>query len=101
MTNHWIDYQQADVIMQIGLNGAENHPVSMKWIQKAKDNGGKLICVDPRFTRTAALSDIYAPLRPGTNISFLAGLINYALQNNLIHHEYVLNYTNASYLVNP
>jgi anaerobic selenocysteine-containing dehydrogenase len=101
MTNHWIDYKNADVLMNFGGNTAENHPISMKWIQKARDNGGKLIVVDPRFTRTAAVADVYAPLRPGTNIAFLGGLINYALENNLYHEEYVKNYTNASYLVNP
>ena len=74
----------------------------MKWIQKARETkGAKLICVDPRFTRTAALADIYAPIRPGTNIAFISGLINYVLEKNMYHHEYVLNYTNASYLVNP
>lgn len=101
MTNHWSDYQHSDVMMNIGLNTAENHPISMKWIQKAKDKGGKLICVDPRFTRTAALSDLYVPIRPGTNIAFLNGLINYAIQNNLVHEEYLVNYTNAAFLVNP
>jgi len=102
MTNHWIDYQHSDVFLCIGLNTAENHPVSMKWIQKAKDvKGAKLITVDPRFTRTAAVSDIYAPIRPGTNTAFLSGLINYALVNGMFHQEYVVNYTNASYLVNP
>ncbi len=101
MTNHWIDYKNSDVLMNFGGNTAENHPISMKWVQKARDNGGKLIVVDPRFTRTAAVADVYAPLRPGTNIAFLGGLINYALENNLYHEEYVKNYTNASYLINP
>jgi formate dehydrogenase major subunit len=100
MTNHWIDYQHSDVMMNIGLNTAENHPVSMKWIERARDKGGKLICVDPRFTRTAALSDLYVPIRPGTNIAFLNGLINYALERDLVHQEYVVNYTNAPLLVN-
>ncbi|PKM82492.1 MAG: formate dehydrogenase, partial [Firmicutes bacterium HGW-Firmicutes-13] len=100
MTNHWIDYKNSDVLMNIGGNTAENHPVSMKWIQKALDKGGKLIVVDPRFTRTAALADLYAPIRPGTNVAFLSGLINYALENNKYHEEYVLNYTNASSLIN-
>ena len=101
MTNHWIDYQHSDVLMNIGLNTAENHPVSMKWIQKAREKGGKLICVDPRFTRTAAMSDLYAPLRPGTNTAFLSGLIQYALDNDLYNEEYVRHYTNASYLIDP
>ena len=73
----------------------------MKWIQKARDKGGKLICVDPRFTRTAALSDLYVPIRPGTNIAFLNGMINYAIENNLVHREYMAHYSNATYLVNP
>lgn len=102
MTNHWIDYQHSDVLMNIGGNTAENHPVSMKWVQKAiDDNNAKLIVVDPRFTRTAAVAHLYAPLRPGTNVAFFAGLINYALENNLYHEEYVLNYTNASSLISP
>ncbi len=99
MTNHWIDYKNSDVFMNIGLNTAENHPVSMKWIEKARENGAKLICVDPRVTRTAAVSDIYAPIRPGTNTAFLSGLINYALENELYHEEYIRNYTNAAFIV--
>ena len=99
MTNHWIDVQHADVIMCIGSNPAENHPISFRWIEKAKDNGAKLISVDPRYTRTSSKSDIYAQLRPGTDIAFIGGLIYYALENDLIHREYVVNYTNASFLV--
>ncbi len=101
MTNHWIDYQHSDVTINIGGNTVENHPISMKWIQRSLDNGGKLIVVDPRFTRTAAVADVYAPIRPGTNTAFLNGLINYAIQNNLYNEEYVKVHTNASCLVNP
>ena len=101
MTNHWIDLKHADVIMIIGSNAAENHPISFKWVQKARDNGGKLISVDPRYTRTSSLSDLYAPIRPGTDIVFMNGIINYALQNDKIQKEYVVNYTNAAYLVDP
>ena len=79
----------------------ENHPISMKWIQAALDNGCKLIVVDPRFTRTAAVADLYAPIRPGTNTAFLSGLINYAIQNNMYHEEYVKLFTNASSLIDP
>ena len=100
MTNHWIDIQHADVIMCIGCNPAENHPISFRWIEKAKDSGAKLISVDPRYTRTSSKSDTYAQLRPGTDIAFIGGLINYALENDLIQREYVVNYTNASFLVN-
>ncbi|MDH4140549.1 MAG: molybdopterin-dependent oxidoreductase [Coriobacteriia bacterium] len=101
MTNHWIDMRNADVVMAIGGNNAENHPISMKWITEAKKNGAKYIVVDPRFTRSAAVADMYAPLRSGSDIAFLGGLFNYILQNDLYHKEYVENYTTASWLVNP
>ena len=100
MTNHWNDLKNSDCILAIGCNPAENHPISFKWIEEAIDNGGKLIAVDPRYTRTASKADIYAQIRPGTDIAFLGGLINYTLQNNLIHTEYVREYTNAAFLVN-
>ena len=101
MTNHWIDVKNADVILVMGANPAENHPVSMKWIMKAKERGAKLIVVDPRFTRTASKADIFAPMRSGTDIAFLGGMIKYILDNTLYFKEYVANYTNAAYLVNP
>ncbi len=101
MTNHWIDIKNADVVLIMGANPAENHPVAFRWILRAKDGGGKVIVVDPRFTRSAAKADIYAPLRPGTDIAFLGGMINYILQNRLYMEEAVRNYTNASYLVGP
>src|SRR5512143_1261004 len=100
MTNHWIDVKNADVVLIMGANPAENHPIAFRWILRAKDNGAKIICVDPRFTRSAAKADIYAPLRPGTDIAFLGGMINYILQNRLYMEEPVRKYTNASYLVN-
>ncbi len=99
MTNHWIDIQHADVIMCIGSNPAENHPISFKYVEKAMDNGARLISVDPRYTRTSSKSDTYAQLRPGTDIAFIGGMINYILENDLIHKEYVVNYTNAAFLV--
>jgi len=101
MTNHWIDLKNANVILAMGSNPASNHPVSMKWIKRAQDKGAKLICVDPRFTQTAAKADLYAPLRSGTDLAFLGGMIKYILDNNLYFKEYVVNYTNASFLVNP
>ncbi|KJS02397.1 MAG: formate dehydrogenase [Desulfobulbaceae bacterium BRH_c16a] len=101
MTNHWIDLKNADVILVMGSNPASNHPISMKWIMRAREKGAKLICVDPRFTQTAAKADLYAPLRSGTDIAFLGGMIRYILENDLIFKEYVVNYTNASFLVNP
>ncbi len=101
MTSHWCDFQNADVVMNIGSNSVENHPVSSKWIHKAHENGAKWIVVDPRYTRTAEQADIYCPIRSGTDIAFYGGLYNYIIENDLWQHEYVLNYTNASYLLDP
>jgi formate dehydrogenase major subunit len=102
MTNHWNDFKNSDVILIMGSNPASNHPISFKWIQEAIDKrGAKLVCVDPRFTQSAAKAHLYAPLRSGTDIAFLGGMIKYILDKNLIHHDYVVNYTNASFLVNP
>lgn len=101
MTNHWIDLKNADVILVMGSNPASNHPISMKWIKRAQEKGAKLICVDPRFTQTAAKADLYAPLRSGTDIAFLGGMINYILEKELFFKEYIVNYTNASFLVSP
>ncbi len=87
--------------MNIGSNSAENHPVSSRWVHKAHDNGATWIVVDPRYTRTAEQADIYCPIRSGTDIAFFGGLFNYIFENDLWQHEYVLNYTNASYLLDP
>ncbi len=100
MTNSWNDIKNSDVILVMGGNAAEAHPCGFKWVTEAKsNNGAKLIVVDPRFTRSAAVADLYAPLRPGTDIAFLMGVINYLLKNDKIHHDYVKAFTNASYLV--
>ena len=102
MTNHWVDIKNADVVLVMGGNAAEAHPVGFKWVIEAKkQNKAKLVVVDPRFTRTAAVADFYAPIRTGTDIAFLGGVINYLLTNDKIHHEYVKAYTDFSYLVNP
>jgi formate dehydrogenase major subunit len=99
MTNHWIDIRNSDCILIMGSNAAENHPISMKWVGNAMDKGATLISVDPRFTRTSSKADIYAPLRSGTDIAFLGGMMNYILSNNKFHKEYAANYTNASFIV--
>lgn len=99
MTNHWRDIKNADVILVMGANPAENHPCGFKWVVEAQARGATLVVVDPRFNRTAALADVYAPIRAGTDIAFLGGLINYTLQNNLYHEEYVRLHTNASFIV--
>jgi formate dehydrogenase major subunit len=100
MTNGWVDIKNADVILAMGGNPAENHPVGFKWFLEAKKTrGAKLVAVDPRFTRTAAVADLYAPIRPGTDIAFLNGLIRYAIDKKRYHEEYVRIHTNGPYLV--
>jgi formate dehydrogenase major subunit len=99
MTNHWIDLRNSDCLLIMGSNAAENHPISMKWVMKAKENGAKIISVDPRFTRTSAVADFYTALRSGTDIAFLGGMINYILEKNKYFKEYIENYTNASYIL--
>jgi formate dehydrogenase major subunit len=99
MTNHWIDIQNSDCVLIMGSNAAENHPISFKWVTRAQERGATLIHVDPRFTRTSAKADIYAGLRSGSDIAVLGGMIKYILDNDLIFKEYVVNYTNASFVV--
>jgi len=99
MTNHWIDFKNSDCILVMGSNAAENHPICWKWVTKAQEAGGTVIHVDPRYTRTSSKSDIYAPLRSGSDIGFLGGMIKYILDNDLTQKEYVLHYTNASFIV--
>lgn len=100
MTNHWVDIKNADLILIMGGNAAEAHPCGFKWVTEAKaHNKARLIVVDPRFNRSAAVADVYAPIRTGTDIVFLGGLINYLLTEDRIQHEYVLNYTDMSFLV--
>ncbi len=99
MTNHWIDIRNSDCILIMGSNAAENHPISFKWVTEAMKRGAKLISVDPRFTRSSSKADFYAPLRSGTDIAFLGGMIKYILDNDKYFKEYVAEYTNASFLV--
>ena len=90
MTNHWVDIKNADLILIMGGNAAEAHPCGFKWVTEAKaHNKARLIVVDPRFTRSASVADYYAPIRTGTDIVFLGGVINYLLTNDKIQHEYV------------
>src|SRR5215210_4062849 len=95
-----MDLQNADCILIQGSNMAEAHPVGFRHPMIAREKGAKLIHIDPRFTRTSAMCDIYAPIRPGTDIAFLGGLINYVLENERYFEEYVVNYTNAATLIN-
>jgi formate dehydrogenase major subunit len=101
MTNHYIDLKNSDCILIMGGNTAENHPIAFKWIMRAKDKGAKVIHVDPRFTRTSARCDYHVPIRSGTDIAFLGGMIKYIIDNNFIQEEYVQYYTNASQIISP
>src|SRR5258708_6840681 len=101
MTNHWVDIKNADIVLIMGGNAAEAHPCGFKWVTEAKaHNKAKLIVVDPRFTRSAAMADYYSPIRVGTDIAFLGGLINYLVSNDKIQKTYVKSYTNASFVLN-
>ena len=93
------DLMNSDAILIMGSNMAENHPVGFQWVMEAKERGAKIIHVDPRFSRTSAVADIWAPLRAGSDILLLGGLVNYVLQNNKDFREYVVNYTNASVII--
>src|SRR5438093_5344463 len=100
MTNGWIDIKNTDLMLIMGGNPAENHPCGFKWPIEAKlHRNAKMIVVDPRFTRTAATADLFLQIRAGSDIAFLGGLINYAVQNNRIAHDYLLHYTNAAFII--
>ena len=98
-TTNLQDLQNADCIVIQGSNMAEAHPVGFRHPMIAREKGAKLIHVDPRFTRTSAMCDIYAPIRAGSDIAFLGGLINYVIENERYFKEYVVNYTNAATLI--
>jgi formate dehydrogenase major subunit len=100
MTNGWIDIKNTDLMLVMGGNPAENHPCGFKWAIEAKvHRNAKLISVDPRFTRTSANADLFLQIRAGSDIAFLGGLINYAIQHGRIAHDYVVNFTNAAFIV--
>ena len=100
MTNGWTDVANSDVILVMGGNPAENHPVGFRFVMEAKrKRKAKLVCIDPRFNRTAAVSDCYVPIRAGSDIAYLGGLIHYALSHNTFHTDYVRLHTNASFLI--
>lgn len=95
------DLQNSDCVVIEGSSFAEAHPVGFQWVMEAKARGATVVHVDPRFSRTSALADVHVPIRAGSDIAFLGGIINYVLQNDKWFHEYVLNYTNASMIINP
>ena len=100
MTNHWKDIKNADVVLVMGANPAENHPCGFKWALEARDNrGATLVTVDPRYTRTSAVADRHLQLRPGSDIAVIGGWVNKILSEELYHDEYVRLHTNASFIV--
>ncbi len=84
----------------MGSNMAEQHPVGFQWVIEAKERGAQVIHVDPRYTRTSAMADVHAAIRPGTDIAFLGAVINYILANEREFTEYVRHYTNARVIIN-
>lgn len=101
MTNSWADMQNSKCFLIAGSNCAENHPIAMRWINRAREKyGAKIIVVDPRFTRTASKADIFAQIRPGTDIAYLGAIINYIIEKKLYDEYFVLNFTNALFKIN-
>ncbi len=100
MTNHWIDIKNTDCALIMGSNSAEHHPICFKWVMKAREErGATIIHVDPKFSRTSARADFHVPLRSGTDIAFLGGMIKYIIDKEKYFKEYVTEYTNASFIV--
>src|SRR5437588_10990977 len=100
MTNGWVDMKNTDMMLIMGGNPAENHPCGFKWPVEAKrTRNAKIISVDPRFTRTSAVADLFCQIRAGTDIAFLGGVIRYAIENSRIAKDYLVNYTNAAFIV--
>src|SRR3989442_11883939 len=100
MTNGWVDMKNTDMMLIMGGNPAENHPCGFKWpIEAKRTRGAKMISVDPRFTRTSAVADLFCQIRAGTDIAFLGGVIRYAIENNRIAKDYLINFTNAAFIV--
>jgi formate dehydrogenase major subunit len=85
----------------MGSNMAECHPVGFQWVMEAKERGAKVVHVDPRFTRTSAMADLHVPLRAGTDIAFLGGMIRYILENGREFREYVQHFTNGPVIIDP
>jgi formate dehydrogenase major subunit len=86
------------VVVQ-GSNMAECHPVAFRWVMEAKNRGATIIHVDPRFTRTSAVADLHVPIRAGSDIAFLGGIVRYILENERYFRDYVVHYTNAPTII--
>jgi formate dehydrogenase major subunit len=94
------DLQNADCVWIQGSNFAEAHPVGFRWAMKARERGAKVIHVDPRFGRTSAMAHEHIPIRAGTDIALIGGLIREVLERDAWFKDYVLHYTNAATIVN-
>ncbi|EMX1422440.1 formate dehydrogenase-N subunit alpha, partial [Escherichia coli] len=100
MTNNWVDIKNANVVLIMGGNAAEAHPVGFKWVVEAQTkNDATVVVVDPRFNRSAAVADLYAPIRAGSDTVFLLGVIRYLLENDRVQYDYVRHYTNARLII--
>jgi formate dehydrogenase major subunit len=93
------DLENADCVVVMGSNMAENHPIAFRFLIAAQRRGATIIHVDPRFTRTSALADIHAPIRSGSDIAFLGGIIHHILENDLWFRDFALNYTNIATII--
>lgn len=93
------DIPHAGVILTVGSDHGASCPITLRWIERARERGARWVVLDPLLTRTAEAADVHVALRPGTDVAFFGGLIKYLMEGNRWQPEYVLNYTNASYLV--
>jgi formate dehydrogenase major subunit len=93
------DLENSDCIVIMGSNMAECHPVGFQWVVEARERGAKVIHIDPRFTRTSAHADLHVPIRAGTDVAFLGGVVNYILENEREFTDYVRAYTNARTII--
>ena len=85
----------------MGSNMAEQHPVGFQWVVEAKERGATVIHIDPRFTRTSAMADVHFPIRPGSDIAFLGGIVNYIFEHDAWFEEYVRAFTNGPVIIKP
>src|SRR6476469_11204424 len=93
------DLVNSDCIVIMGSNMAEAHPVAFRFVLQARERGARIIHIDPRFSRTSAMADQHVAIRPGTDIAFLGGLVNYTIEHERYFKEYVVAYTNAATLI--
>src|SRR5579871_2570949 len=99
-TAQW-DLANSDCIVIQGSNFAECHPVGFRWVMQARERGATIIHVDPRFTRTSAVANIHVPIRAGSDIAFLGGIVRHVIENERYFREYVVEYTNAAAIISP